>query len=348
MKKIYFTILSTLFFTQISNAQLILTKAINEPVIGDLNIMHRWDSTTALSNSFGPGTFWDFSTLTTNTAVASSNYTTVASTPSASTYPNATFAEYDGISGYNYWKATTSPTTQLELLGLLQPSLSINLNANSAIVSIWPIAFGYNKTDVFSGTASVQTPTANLTGTANGNLKTVASGNGTVVLPGGLTFTNVLQVTTTQTINVSLFVGPFPAGTATIMSTNYQYYHSTQKFPIISINYQSTSGSFSNNIATIRINNNVIAGIDEASLNTTFLIYPNPTSGKLNVMLSNTKSENVSIKIINNIGQIVKTINLGNATDINNQLDLSGLASGVYFVKTTIGNSSSSKKLIKE
>ncbi len=346
MKKIYFAILSGLFFTQISNAQLILTKAINEPVIGDVNISHRWDSTIAINNNFGPNTLWDFSSLATNTAVATSNYTTVASTPNGSSYPNATFAEDLGNGGYNYWKSTSTPTTQLELLGIIQPSISFNLNQNPAIAIIWPVAFGYNKTDAFTGTVSVQTPTANLTGNATGNNHTIGSGTGTVILPGGLTFTNVLQVTASQTINATLNLGPFPVGTATIISTNYQYYHSTEKFPIITINYQDISGSFSGSSAIIRINNNVIAGIRESALNSDFSLYPNPATDKLNVVLTNKKAENVSVKIFNNLGQLVKTVAVGNATDINNQIDLAGLNSGIYVVKTTVGNASSSKKLI--
>ena len=344
MKKIYLAILSCVMLSQISNAQLSLTKAANEPVIGDMSIFHRWDSTTTLNNSFGPSTLWNFSALTTNTAVSSSNYTTVSSSPSASAFPNATLAEFDGTSGYNYWKSTTTATPQLELLGLTQPSLTINFSANSAIAAVWPIAFGYNKSDAFNGSAAAQTPTANLTGTASGNIKTVASGNGTVVLPGGLTFTNVLQVTATQTINVSLAFGLI---TATIASTNYQYYHSSQKFPIITVSYQETSGAFAGTTANIKINNNVIAGIKDASLSSNFSLYPNPTNDNLNVSLSNNKAENVSVKIINNIGQTVKTVSLGNSTDINQQIDLSDLNSGIYFVKTTVGNASSSKKLIK-
>jgi hypothetical protein len=347
MKKIYLSILTTVFFTQISNAQLTLTKAANEPVIGDNSIFHRWDSSAVLNNTFGPSSVWDFSSLTTNTAVSSSNYTTVASSPSAAAFPSATFVEFDGTSGYNYWKSTSTPTTQLELLGFTQPSLSINFSANSAIAAVWPVAFGYTKTDAFSGTAAVQTPTANLSGTTAGNIKTTATGNGTVILPGALTFTNVLQVTTTQTINISLSIGPIPVATATIINTDYQYYHGTQKFPLIKISYQATTGSFPGNTASIKINNNVIAGINEATLNSNFTIYPNPATNKLNVALSNNRSENVSVKIINNIGQIVKTLSLGNSTDIDQQIDLSELSSGIYFVKTTIGNASSTKKLIK-
>ncbi|MBA2611677.1 MAG: T9SS type A sorting domain-containing protein [Bacteroidetes bacterium] len=343
MKKIYLTILSGLFFTQISNAQLVLTKAFNEPVIGNVNISTRFDSIAALNNNFGPNTLWDFSTLTTNTSVATSSYVPVAGTPSASTYPNATFAEYDGVSGYMYWKSATSPTTQTELLGIEQPSISINLNSNSAIAAIWPITFGYNKTDAFSGTAAVQTPTANISGTATGNIKTLGSGTGTVVLPGGMTFTNVLQVTATQTINANLAFGFV---TATIVSTTYQYYHSSQKFPIITVSYQTTSGAFSGNAGTIRINNNIFTGIHEATQNFNFSVYPNPATTNLNVALTNKKAENVSVMITNNIGQVVKTVSLGNSTDINSQIDLTGLNSGIYFVKTTIGNAASSKKLI--
>ncbi len=345
MKKIYLAIFSALLFSQISKAQLSLTKAFNEPVIGDINVNHRWDSVAALDNNAGPNTLWDFSSLTTNTGVATSHYTTVAGTTDAANYPNATFAEFDGNAGYTYYKATSTATPQLELLGIYQPSLSINLNSNSALIAVWPIAYGYNKSDACSGTAAAQTPSGNITGTASGNLKTLASGTGTVLLPGGLTFTNVLQVTATQTINLSLLFG---AVTATVKSTNYQYYHSTQKFPILTVSYQNISGQFSNNSASIRINNNVIAGIKEAQSKFDFSVYPNPATDQLNVALTNQKAENVSVKILNNLGQLVKTIELGNSTAINKQIDLTDLSSGIYIFKTTIGSSSSSKKLIVE
>ncbi len=346
MKKIYFAILSGLFFTQISNAQLTLTKAFNEPVIGDLNLSTRYDTTAAINNNFGPNTLWDFSTLTTNTSVATSSYVPVAGTPSASTFPSATFVDFDGNSGYTYWKATTTATPQLELLGIVQPSLSINLNANSAIAAVWPIVMGYNKTDALSGT--VQTATAGLSGTANGNINTLGSGTGTIVLPGSVTFTNVLQVTATQTINVALFAGPIPVATATLINKTFQYYHSSQKFPIVTVSYQDISGAFTSNSGTVRINNNIFTGIHENALGSDFSLYPNPATDKLNVVLSNKKAENVFVKIFNNLGQLVKTVALGNANDINNQIDLADLSSGIYVVKTTVGNASSSKKLIKE
>lgn len=343
MKKIYFAIFSALLCIQISNAQLSLTKAFNEPVIGDVNISHRWDSTAALDNNAGPNTLWDFSALTTNTGVSTSNYTTVAGSTDAANYPNATFAEFDGNAGYTYWRATTTATPQLELLGIYQPSLSINLNQNPAIVAVWPIAYGYNKTDALSGTVS--TPT--IGGNATGNIKTLASGTGTVLLPGGLTYTNVLQVTATQTINISLMAGPIPVASATVLSTNYQYYHGTQKFPILTVNYQNITGAFSGASASIRINNNVIAGIKETGLKYDFSVYPNPANDKLNISLINQKAENVSVKLLNNLGQLVKVIELGNSTTINHQIDLKGLSSGIYIIKTHVGSASSSKKLIK-
>jgi hypothetical protein len=346
MKKIYFAIFSALLCNHISKAQLTLTKAVNEPVIGDLSVYHRWDSTSALDNNPGPNTFWDFSALTTNTAVTVSQYTTVASTPSASAFSNATFAEFDGNAGYTYWKATTTATPQLELLGIIQPSLSINLNNNSAIVAVWPIAYGYNKNDALAGT--VTTATAGLGGTATGNINTLGSGTGTVLLPGGLTFTNVLQVTATQTINIALMFGPIPAGTATVISKNVQYYHSSQKFPILTANYQTVSGSFSGNTASIRINNNVIQSIKEGSLNADLLVYPNPAADHLNISLTNQKAETVTVKILNNLGQLVKAVELGKSTNINQQIDLSGLSSGIYIIKTNVGAASSSKKLIIE
>ena len=345
MKNIYLSLVACLISISFLNAQLTLTKAFNEPSIGDVNISHRWDSTTALLNDIGPGTLWDFSSLTTNTGVTISTFTTVSSSTNAATFPNANLAEYDGFGGYRFWKSTSSPTTQLELLGIDQPSLSINLNTNSAITNVWPISLYYNKTDAFNGTAAAQTPTGNLTGTASGKVKTYASGTGTVILPGGLTYTNVLQVTVTQTINVNLLFGLV---TVNLLSTNYQYYHASEKYPIISINYQTISGAFSGSTAGITINNNVIQGIEESLKNFNFSVYPNPASNKLNIKLSNNKAENVLVKIINSIGQTVKSIDLGNSSEINNEINLTDLEKGIYFVKTTVGTASSTKKIFKD
>ena len=48
------------------------------------------------------------------------------------------------------------------------------------------------------------------------------------------------------------------------------------------------------------------------------------------------------------IVQIAQSINLGNDTEISNNVSISNLANGIYMVKTTLGNQISIRKLIIE
>lgn len=350
MKKIYLTILTTILFTQVSKAQLTLTKAANEPIIGDLEYRKSFDSTTALINSLGANQTWNFTSLASNTNAAStSSYILPSSAPGyTSSYSSATVAKTTGTVS-DFFKSTL---TQYELVATV-PSSSVSINfTNSAIAAVWPITNTYSLTDAVSGTIKAVILFTG-TGPFNGFQTVAAKGTGTLQLPGSVTLNDCLLMksTLTGTGSVTIFTLSL---TMTITNVSYAYYHASQKFPVLTVNYSETSlkqgagtPTITNN-ASISINNSVFVGITESSLSTNFSLFPNPTTGKLNVTLTNSKAENVSIKILNSIGQVVKTVNLGNTPDINSQIDLSELANGVYSVKTTIGNASSSKKLIKE
>lgn len=350
MKKIYLTLLTTLAFTQISNAQLTLTKAANEPVIGNLEFRKGFDSTTALPNTPGANQTWNFTALTSNTSAATtSSYILPTSAPGyTSSYSAATVAKTTGTVS-DFFKATA---TQFEIIGTV-PSSSVSLSySNSAIAAVWPITSAYTNSDVVAGTikTNILLPSS---GPFNGTIKVASTGTGTLQLPNGITLNDCLQLKNTfsGTGAVTIFT---ISVTLTITNVSYDYYHASQKFPVLSVNYSETTikqgagtPTITNN-TSISVNTNVFVGITESTLNSNFSIYPNPANNNLNVTLSNSKSENVSVKIFNNIGQLVKTIDLGNTTDINQQIDLSDLRSGIYMVKTTIGNATASKKLVKE
>ena len=337
MKKIYLSIIAVgCMFS--ANAQLSLTKAFNEPIVGDINTKIAYDSTGVLPVNTGTNQTWDFSTLGADTIVEVSTFTTVASTPNGANYSGSTLADSDGQGAYNFYKATA---TNYELVGIDDPNLSINLS-NTAIVAVWPISMGYTNTDAFSGTA---TSSQAGSGTATGTITTTASGSGTLILPGGASYTNVLQVKSNQLVEVSLLFGSVIVNVAT---TDYNYYHSSQKFPLLTLSYSDVSGAFSNTSATIRINSAVAVGISELNFDASFSIFPNPAKNNLNVKLSNTGNANCAIEIVNAMGQIVQTNNLGNGFEIQSNISISNLSTGVYFVKTTLGDKVSIKKLIVE
>jgi hypothetical protein len=80
-------------------------------------------------------------------------------------------------------------------------------------------------------------------------------------------------------------------------------------------------------------------GIGNAT-KTGFNIYPNPTTGMLNVAADG----NYSITLLNAAGQIVKEVTMQNAVTI----DLSQLEKGIYFMKAADGNNLVFRKIVVE
>lgn len=338
MKKIYLSILTSAFAFTV-NAQLTLTKINNEPSVGNVNTQKGYDSTSVLPKNTGLNQTWNFSSITANTVVTVTTYTTAASTPSASSFPGATLAEGDGTGAFTYWKSNAN---NFELMGMADAGSFISYT-NTAIAVTWPVTYGYSGTDLFAGNALI----SSMSGPVNGTITTNATGTGSLVLPGSITFTNVLQVRMNNNLILPLG-GTF---TINIASTEYQYYHSTQKFPILTLSYEKQTittimGPTVTPSYQIKVNNAIALGVNEATFDKAFVVYPNPANGQFNVMFTNEKNENLSLEIMNISGQTVKVINLGNANDINTNINVTDLVSGVYFVKTTLGDKSVVKKLV--
>ena len=337
MKKIYLSIIAaTIAFT--ANAQLTLTKAFNEPVLGDVNTKEIYDSVAVLNNASGTNQVWNFSALTSSSVTEVSTFTTVASTPSGSSFVGATLAEDDGQGGYTYYKSTV---TQYEIVGIQDPNITLNFT-NTAVAAVWPVTMGYSNTDVFSGSAVAG---GTLSGVATGTTTTSAIGTGTLIVPGGASFTNILQIKTTQYVELDLAMGFI---TATVQTTDYNYYHGTQKFPLLTVSYSDAQGAFTNTSASIKVNNAVITGINDLNFDATFNIFPNPAKDFVNVKLQNVSNVNSKIQIINALGQIAQEIDLGNDSEINRNISIANLNSGIYMVKTILGDKVSARKLIIE
>jgi hypothetical protein len=340
MKKIYFSLVLLAFTSQVSKAQLSLTKAFNDYAVGDVNSRQKYDSTTAIPKTTGAGQTWNFSSMTANSNIEIVTYTTVASTPNASLYPQATIAET--MSGSNssitYFKSTA---TTLEYQGLQFPSSGVAINfTNTGIFTTWPVTMGYNANDTFGG---AQTGTA--TNSFDGSINVQGAGTGTVVLPGGgPTLTNCLQVIVSLTVN--MVFGP---STQTMVSKQYTYYHNSNKFPVLAIEYQTTtSGTVVTKDVSTYVNTAIVAGLTQHEINNNLSVFPNPASDMLNISLDNAANETVSVSLTNMIGQTVKEQNLGSNTSIKSNLDVNGLSKGIYLMNVKIGNSSSVKKIVIE
>ena len=79
----------------------------------------------------------------------------------------------------------------------------------------------------------------------------------------------------------------------------------------------------------------------------TIKVFPNPANDHITINYGNFASmSGHTLKITNNLGQVVKSLDLGNAVEVKHLMNTSDLASGIYHVKTSIGDKSTTKKLI--
>lgn len=339
MKNIYFA-LFILFAAKISNAQLTLTSANNKPVSGDAYNTKGFDSTTAVNRSTGTNKLWNFTSLTSNLSTSNLSYTLSSSALNSSSFPGASLASFDAFnlsSGYNYYKSNGA---NFEFMEVTDNSPSTVSFSNTAIEAIYPIAYGTIYSDTYGGLGTYSSTTASYVGTINVN----ASGTGTVILPGNVTLTNCLQVVTSRTIMINI-----PATlSATLINKYYDYYHSSQKFPVISIQYSSGSSSFGpiDNFSA-EVNSNSVLGLIENSASAKINIYPNPVTDKLKIELDNSsfnKSLNVSVTDLN--GKIIKENNF--IYESNTEINVSDLKAGFYILNISSGGVSYNKKFVKE
>lgn len=80
-----------------------------------------------------------------------------------------------------------------------------------------------------------------------------------------------------------------------------------------------------------------------------FTAYPNPTQGVINVSITNSPASEGELALYNTLGQVVisRTITLSNGASEEN-LDLSGLASGVYTLSFQTKDGNQVQKIVKE
>ncbi len=343
MKKLYILILASLFLSNLVNAQgLVLTKAFYEPVVGDGSTRFGYDSVGVIPKNTGLNQVWDLSNMVWNNATSTSSFVVPsAAAPFNTCCSQSNIVEKTGTNSYNFWQ---SNGTSFVLWGLTASTIALTFT-NSAVVSVWPLSYTYSNTDAFAGTAKSGT----LSGPATGSIIGTGLGTGTVILPSGLTFTNCLHTKVHQSASVSFLFGTI---TATITSTNYQFYDANYKFPLININYNkvnSNVSSFNSNNCDIFVNGLLYTGINNLNFEKNYTMFPNPAKDKITIQLSNISVENANIEILNATGQVVKSQNLPiEKGGINAECDVTSLSPGIYFVKTTLDGRSSTKKLIIE
>jgi hypothetical protein len=233
-------------------------------------------------------------------------------------------------------KSVTTPSTQTELLGMDIGIGSITLT-NTAIAARYPISYGYSLNDPVAGTFS----STILSGSSSGSMITTADGLGTLKLPVGITLNNVLRYKSYLT--ASLKAGVLSVGS--VKQITYAYYHSSQKFPVLTIMYTTLTTINSSTptvLASVRGNANVVISVPTIKPGSADArIFPNPASSTLELKLQPGLTP-TSIDICDNTGALVYS-------DVfSDHLDVSRFKNGLYFINIRTDKGVIRKKLIKE
>ncbi len=97
-------------------------------------------------------------------------------------------------------------------------------------------------------------------------------------------------------------------------------------------------------------------GIDPVVISTTnssdpasvksLVLSPNPTTGAFNLMLNLETPSDVRAEIVNSIGQVVRTMDFGKVSNINQKLNLENVADGTYFLHINIDGQKTYRSIV--
>jgi hypothetical protein len=328
MKNHYLSFLMILALPIGLSAQLTLTKANNEPVSGSSWTTREFDSTAAVPKNTGTGQLWNFNAMASTNQTNVVTYTTAASAPGSSLFPNATLAELKSGSETGFYNTGGA---NFEFLGFYDPNgpTSVYLS-NSAIMAAWPISYGSSNSDGLSGTMTSGTMNVAWTG----NITVTAPGSGTVILPGGNTLNSCLLVVS----NVSIAMG-----TTTYSEKNYSFFSAGNRFPVVEFAYESsTTGTVTTKQFIFRATLSLLpVGIRQAdAINSGIKVYPNPVKDLL--MITGDPGAAGDLELLDLTG---KSVWKGSAAGT---IDLRGLHAGLYFLVIQNSSGTTVKRIVLE
>lgn len=96
----------------------------------------------------------------------------------------------------------------------------------------------------------------------------------------------------------------------------------------------------------LRVNNpsGTLAGVQDVKEQSSFSVFPNPTSGIFYVSGNGVFQKDVTVTVVNSVGQVVRTIQFNSLTV--NRVDLSDLAKGLYTMQIQSATGKTNKSIL--
>jgi hypothetical protein len=259
----------------------------------------------------------------------------------AADFPDARYTEAFDNSVQTYF-TNNDGASQVIVHGFVFQELSndfiIKYDADPLIALQLPMNLGDSYTDDIEGTATVP-----LAGdiSISGEASIEADGIGTLKM-GGTDYANVIRVHTTEVSEGIILGSP-----ATITRESFVYYDIDNfNMPIFIhatvLAELGAGGDFGFTAVYAKDEITDYVGLEEESTTPVDLsIYPNPVAGSFTTVSTSQGTEKLTI--MNSVGQVVRVINNPQTSE---QIDVSDLGRGVYFVQAMKGASTRTEKFI--
>ncbi len=88
------------------------------------------------------------------------------------------------------------------------------------------------------------------------------------------------------------------------------------------------------------------AGISTVEMNNKLNIFPNPTTGQINITYDDQADRLQSVVVTDLLGQVVMNASIDNVKNAQFMLDMSGMNKGIYFVTCNFGSGSTTQKIL--
>lgn len=350
MKK-HLLLVAALSFGMMASAQFTTS---NAPAIGDGSTMYLLDSNaTDYASEIGTGAVWDYSTVsgyddgTGNPIGKTVSVLDATSTANASDYPTSTNALdiQDVITQYYTESATGRESQGFMFTEATLGDIIGKFDTDAEQLLTYPFALNDNVSDIFSGSADAGTF---LTGIpVDGNNTATVDGKGTLMLGNSQTFTDVIRYKLQDTMNAT--VTGF--GNMQMVRTQYEYYKFgnsiTNNLPLF-IHVHIVFGQVGSatpmkdaNVVLSAVQNGMTAGVTNVDLSN-FSVYPNPAKSVVTVQLPSSVNQ-AKITVKDALGREVISTQMNNHLQ---QVDLSQLRKGLYFITLSNHAAQATKRLI--
>jgi hypothetical protein len=332
MKKLY-TLIIAASVCSTANAQFTMLRAYHEPTVAaGMNVadMVRYDSIGTLPNTTGQAQNWNFSAMVKTNIQSNATYVAITTNTLDALFTGATIKAQHGGGNFTYYKSD-SANNEFHMVGMANGGTN-TMYSDSKMLYKWPILNTSSYNDTYAS--------AN----GNGTYAVSTTGTGTLMLVGGKTFDNVMQLTASdQWSNTAV------GDTFVKQTRSYIYYWSNNRYPLLIVNYNTnTVDSVSTRTTDILVNWLEAVGITDYNLESAYSVYPNPATNLVEVKLSNAGQTRATLSINSITGQHIRTIDLGQQSEISQTINVRDLAKGVYIVKVILGDKQGTKKLIIE